>query len=118
MLTIKHTRLTASPGFRKSLNRTFPGPIIMELAGIAIGVHTATLLAMNTAMTTALGSAPIPWAMERQIGTISAVVAVLDMKFVMIQQRRNTTSVKMYGDGFSPNAPITLPAINSPAPVL
>ena len=33
----------------------------------------------------------MPWAMERQMGAISAVVAVLDMKFVMTQQRMNTT---------------------------
>ena len=65
----------------------------------------------------ALGSAPIPCAIERQIGTISAVVAVFDMKFVMIQHSRNTTSVRIYGDGFAPNAPITLLAITSPAPV-
>ena len=59
----------------------------------------------------------MPWAMERQIGTISAVVAVLDMKFVMIQQRINTTKVSTYGEGFSPNAPITVSAIMAPAPV-
>ena len=90
----------------------------MVFAGIPIGVAYAQDPPITHAISTALGSAPIPWAMERQIGTISAVVAVLDIKFVMIQQSRNTTSVKMYGDGFSPNAPITLPAINSPAPVL
>ena len=55
---------------------------------------------MTHAISTALGSAPIPCAMERQIGTISAVVAVFDMKFVMIQQRINTTNVSTYGDGF------------------
>lgn len=47
----------------------------------------------------------------------SAVAAVFDMKFVMIQHSRNTTSVRIYGDGFAPNAPITLLAITSPAPV-
>ena len=31
--------------------------------------------------------------------TISAVVAVFDMKFVITQQRINTTNVSMYGDG-------------------
>lgn len=36
---------------------------------------------------------------ERQIVTISAVVAVFDMKFVITQQRINTTNVSMYGDG-------------------
>ena len=39
------------------------------------------------------------------------------IKFVRIQQRMNTTNVRMYGDGFSPSAPITLLAISSPAPV-
>ena len=38
------------------------------------------------------------------MGTISAVVAVLDMKFVMIQQSINTTKVSTYGEGFSPNS--------------
>ena len=42
---------------------------------------------------------------------------MLDIKFVKIQQRINTTNVSMYGDGFSPSAPITLLAISSPAPV-
>ena len=72
---------------------------------------------MTHAIRTALGSAPMPWAMERQIGTISAVVAVLDMKFVMIQQSMKITNVNMYGEGLSPSIPITLSAISSPAPV-
>ena len=72
---------------------------------------------MTHAINTALGSAPIPWAIDRQIGTINAVVAVLDMKFVIIQHRINTTKVRIYGDGWLPSAPITLSAINFPAPV-
>lgn len=60
MLTTKQTALTAKPGFTKSVNFTFPGPIIIEFAGIASGVQTATLLAINTAMTTALGSGDLP----------------------------------------------------------
>ncbi len=64
---------------------------------------------MTQAMRTALGSAPIPWAMERQMGAISAVVAVLDIKFVIRQQRIKTTNVKSSGEGLSPRAPITLP---------
>ena len=72
---------------------------------------------MTHAIRTALGSAPIPCAMETQIGAMSAVVAVFDMKFVMIQHRINTTKVNSTGDGFAPNAPITLSAIISPAPV-
>ena len=51
------------------------------------------------------------------MGAISAVVAVLDMKLVMTQQRMKTTKVKRSGEGLSPRAPITLPAIISPAPV-
>ena len=72
---------------------------------------------MTHAIRTALGSAPIPCAIETQIGAMSAVVAVFDMKFVMIQHRINTTKVNSTGDGFAPNAPITLSAIISPAPV-
>ena len=83
----------------------------------AFGVAYAQEPPITQAINTALGSAPIPCAIERQIGTISAVVAVFDMKFVMIQHSRNTTSVRIYGDGFAPNAPITLLAITSPAPV-
>ena len=72
---------------------------------------------MTHAIRTALGSAPIPWAMDIQIGAIRAVVAVFDIKFVMIQHRINTTKVNSTGEGFSPNVPITLSAISSPAPV-
>lgn len=35
----------------------------------------------------------MPCAMLRQMGTIRAVVAVLDMKLVMTQHRMNTTKV-------------------------
>ena len=52
------------------------------------------------------------------MGAMSAVVAVLLMKFVMTQQRMNTTNVNIVGEGLSPNAPITVSAINLPAPVL
>ena len=69
------------------------------------------------AINTALGSASILCAIDRQIGTINAVVAVFDIKFVITQHRRNTTSVRIYGDGSLPSAPITFSAIISPAPV-
>ena len=36
----------------------------------------------------------MPCAMLRQMGTIRAVVAVLDMKLVMTQQSRKTTRVR------------------------
>ena len=72
---------------------------------------------MTHAINTALGSAPIPCAMEIPIGTIRAVVAVLDMKFVITQQSIKITNVSTYGDGLSPSIPITFSAISSPAPV-
>ena len=50
---------------------------------------------MTQAIRTARGSAPMPCAMLRQMGTIRAVVAVLDMKLVMTQQSRKTTRVRM-----------------------
>ena len=71
----------------KSLNRTFPGPMIIELAGIAIGVQTATLLAINTAITTALGSAPRDWAIVHAIGQRSVQAAVLLITCVSAQVR-------------------------------
>ena len=72
-----------------------PAPITIVLAGMPIGVAYAHEPPMTQAIRTALGSAPMPWAMERQIGTINAVVAVLDIKFVSTQQRINTTNVKI-----------------------
>ena len=51
---------------------------------------------MTHAINTALGSAPIPCAMEIPIGTIRAVVAVLDMKFVITQQSIKITNVSTY----------------------
>lgn len=116
MLTIKHTRLTASPGFRKSLNRTFPGPIIMELAGIAIGVHTATLLAMNTAMTTALGSVPSDSAMVHAIGHSNVQAAVLLITCVSAHVRIHSDAMMIIGLD-CPVTEITASAIILPAPV-
>ena len=86
-------------------------------AGIPIGVAYAQDPPMTHAIRTARGSAPMPCAMDRQIGTISAVVAVLDIKLVITQHSKNTTSVSTYGEGLDPSAPITLFAICSPAPV-
>lgn len=71
------TNDVASPGTIKSLNRILLGPIIMALAGIASGVHTAALLAIKIAMTTALGSAPIASAICQPTGHKSVQVAVL-----------------------------------------
>ena len=90
----------------------------MVFAGIPIGVAYAQEPPMTHAIRTALGSAPIPCAMARQIGAIRAVVAVFDMKFVSTAQMINTTKVRSSGDGFSPSRPITVEAIISPAPVL
>ncbi|GKN76948.1 hypothetical protein MS5786_33700 [Klebsiella pneumoniae] len=77
MLTIKQTKLIAKPGFKKSLNFTLPGPIIIELAGMAMGVHTATLLAIKMAITTARGSAPIDCAIVHPTGHNNVQAAVL-----------------------------------------
>ena len=87
-------------------------------AGIPIGVAYAQEPPMTHAISTALGSAPIPCAMETQIGAISAVVAVFDIKFVSTQQSINTTNVSIYGDGFSPRTPITAFKISSPAQIV
>ena len=65
------------PGRKKSLNRRFPGSRIIEFAGIASGVQTATDDAIRTAITTARGSAPSAFAMDQPIGQKSAHVAVL-----------------------------------------
>ena len=89
----------------------------MVLAGIPIGVANAQDPPITHAISTALGSAPMPCAMDTPIGAISAVVAVFDIKFVMIQQSMKITNVNMYGEGLSPSIPITLSAISSPAPV-
>ena len=88
------------------------------LAGIPIGVAYAHEPPMTQAMSTARGSAFIPWAIERQMGAMRAVVAVLLMKFVITQHSMNTTNVNTVGEGFSPNAPITVSAMSLPAPVL
>ena len=57
-----------------------------------MGVAYAQEPPITTAIRTALGSAPIPVAIERLIGTSSAVVAVLDMKFVSTVEIRNTVA--------------------------
>ena len=58
MQTTKATADRQMPGRKKSLNRRFPGSSIIEFAGIASGVQTATDEATSTAITTARGSAP------------------------------------------------------------
>lgn len=116
ILTTKHTALTASPGFIKSLNLTFPGSIIMELAGIAIGVQTATLLAMNTAITTALGSAPRVSAMVQAIGQSRVHAAVLLITCVSAQVRIHNAAIRINGLEF-PVSETTASAIIFPAPV-
>ena len=50
---------------------------------------------MTHAIKTALGSAPIPSAMDKQIGAIRAVAAVFDIKLVNTQQMIKTTKMKL-----------------------
>ncbi len=76
-----------------------PAVTTIVFAGIPIGVAYAHEPPMTHAINTALGSAPIPCAIDIQIGTISAVVAVLDMKFVITQHSIKITNVSTYGDG-------------------
>ena len=116
MLTIKHTALTASPGLMKSLNFTFPGPMIMEFAGIAIGVQTATLLATNTAITTALGSAPRDCAIVHPIGQRSVHAAVLLITCVSAHVRIHRDAMMISGCA-CPVRFTTASAIIFPAPV-
>ena len=73
---------------------------------------------MTHAIRTALGSAPIPWAMDIQIGAIRAVVAVFDIKFVSAQVTMNMTRRSTIGLGSAPRSPTILSAISSPAPVV
>ena len=88
----------------------------MELAGIAIGVHTATLLAMNTAMTTALGSAPSDSAMVHAIGHSNVQAAVLLITCVSAHVRIHSDAMIIIGLD-CPVTEITAPAIILPAPV-
>ena len=87
------------------------------LAGIPIGVAYAHDPAITVAITTALGSALRLSASDTAIGTISAVVAVLDMKFVSTHVTTNITSKRTIGLGLEPIIPTILSAISIPAPV-
>ena len=55
---------------------------------------------MTVAMTTALGSAPRISDIDTAIGTISAVVAVFDIKFVSTQDTTKMTNSNIIGLGF------------------
>lgn len=88
----------------------------MELAGIAIDVHTATLLAMNTAMTTALGSAPSDSAMVHAIGHSNVQAAVLLITCVSAHVRIHSDAMMIIGLD-CPVTEITASAIILPAPV-
>ena len=57
---------------------------------------------ITVAINTALGSAPMDCAMDKLIGTIKAVVAVFDIKFVKITHITNIITNKIVGEGFSP----------------
>ena len=63
------------------------------LAGIPIGVAYAQEPPITQAISTALGSAPIPVAIDKHIGAISAVVAVFDIKLVSTQHSMKITNV-------------------------
>ena len=89
--------LSASPGLRKSLKRRLPGTRIIEFAGIASGVHTATDEAMRTAITTARGSAPRVLAMLHPIGQNSAQVAVLLITCVRHHTVSQRTAISSIG---------------------
>ena len=67
----------------------------MVFAGIPIGVANAQEPPITHAISTALGSAPMPCAMDTPIGAISAVVAVFDIKFVSAQVTMKITRRKM-----------------------
>ena len=72
---------------------------------------------MTVAMTTARGSAPKPCASDTAMGTISAVVAVLDIKLVIVQVMTKMTTSRISGWTSLPIAPISVSAIRLPAPV-
>ena len=94
-----------------------PRPTTIVFAGIPIGVAYAHDPAITVAITTALGSALRLSASDTAIGTISAVVAVLDMKFVSTHVTTNITSRRTVGLGLEPIIPTILSAISVPAPV-
>ena len=68
-------------------------------------------------MTTARGSAPTLLARDTAIGTIRAVVAVFDIKFVIVHVTIKITRSNIIGSGFVPKNPTILSAIKLPAPV-
>ena len=73
---------------------------------------------MTVAISTARGSAPIPLAMERLIGTNNAVVAVFDIKLVKVADMIRTANNNAKGEAFLPSMPIAVSAIIAPEPVL
>ena len=77
------------------------------LAGIPIGVAYAQDPAITVAITTALGSAPRLFARETAIGSINAVVAVFDIKFVSAQVTMNMTRRSTIGLGSAPRSPVS-----------
>ena len=70
------------------------------------------------AITIERGFAPKLCARETAMGTIRAVVAVLDMKFVRVQPTIKMTNSRIMGLGFSPRAPTMVSAIKLQAPVV
>lgn len=72
---------------------------------------------ITVAIKTALGSAPIACDMEIEIGTIRAVVAVFDIKFVSVAQIIKIIIISAVGEGLSPNFDTIVLAIKSPVPV-
>ena len=73
---------------------------------------------MTVAMIMERGSAPRLSAREVAIGTIRAVVAVLDMKLVSAQPTAKMTTSRTMGLGLEPRAPTMASAMRLPAPVV
>lgn len=71
---------------------------------------------ITVAISTALGSAPMEFAIDKLIGTRRAVVAVLDMKFVITADKTSTTIRSKNGDGLLPRVSTMVSAMNAPAP--
>ncbi|MCY1310364.1 hypothetical protein D9M70_605450 [compost metagenome] len=69
------------------------------------------------AISTARGSAPRLAAIDIPIGTSSAVVAVLDMKFVSAQEMKKITTSSRTGEGSAPSRSMMVEATVAPAPV-
>ena len=80
----------------------YPQTMVCVTAAVPMGVESAILAAITTAIENVCGLAPISRAIGMMIGTSIAATAVLDIKLVNTEDRITTTDNNTTGEALGP----------------